>query len=257
LYTQQPYRYRLDWGRRGVQQAVEQGNILVIVDTLRFSTAAITATHHGSLIYPCSLDEDAAALARRIGGEVAVSRVGTPDKGRFSLSPATYFNIEPGTKVVLASPNGATCSRYGSQVPYLFIGALVNARAAAMAVSSLAAQENLAVTVIACGERWKTPSEGGVLRIAIEDYLGAGAILSYVQGEKSPEAHVCAGAFVQVRDELEHIIWDCGSGRELREKGLEDDVKHAARLNLYQTVPYMRGDHLEPYMPLSSFRPSG
>jgi len=112
LFTQQPYRYRLDWGRRGVQQAVEQGNMLVIVDTLRFSTATITATHHGGLIYPCSLDEDAAALARRIGGEVAVSRGDAPDKGRFSLSPATYFNIEPGTKVVLASPNGATCSRY-------------------------------------------------------------------------------------------------------------------------------------------------
>jgi len=252
LYTQQPYRYRFDWGRRGVQQAVEQGNILVIVDTLRFSTATITATHHGGLIYPCSLDEDAAELARRIGGEVAVSRRDTPDKGRFSLSPATYFNIEPGTKVVLASPNGASCSKYGSQIPYLFIGALVNAQAVAMAVSSLAEQENLAATVIACGERWKTPSEDGVLRIAIEDYLGAGAVLSYVQGEKSPEARVCEGAFVQVRDELEGILWDCGSGRELREKGFAADVQHAARLNLYQTVPYMRSDHLEPYTPLSN-----
>lgn len=252
MFTQQPYRYQLDWGRRGVQQAVEQRNMLVIVDTLRFSTATITATHHGGLIYPCSLDEDAVELARRIGGEVAVSRQHAPDKRRFSLSPATYFDIEPGTKVVLASPNGATCSRYGEQVPYLFIGALVNARAVAAVISSLAEQENLAVTVIACGERWQTPSEDGTLRVAIEDYLGAGAILSYLQGAKSPEACVCEGAFVQVRAELESILWDCGSGRELREKGFATDVQHAARLNLYQTVPYMRDGHLEPYTLLNS-----
>lgn len=248
MFTQQPYRYQLDWGRRGVQQAVEQGNMLVIVDTFRFSTAAITAAHHGGLIYPCSLEEDAAELARHIGGEVAISHQDVPDKGRFSLSPATYFDIEPSTKVVLASPNGATCSRYGRQVPYLFIGAVVNARAVATVISSLAEQEDLAVTVIACGERWKTPSEDGSLRFAIEDYLGAGAILSYLQGEKSPEARICEGAFVQVRDELESILWDCGSGRELRAKGFSTDIRHAARLNIYQVVPYMRDGRLEPYM---------
>lgn len=252
MYTQRPYRYRLDWGRRGVLQAVEQGSMLVIVDTLRFSTATITATHYGGLIYPCSLDEDAASLARSIGGEMAVSRQDVPNRGRFSLSPATYFNLEAGTKVVLASPNGATCSRYGGQVPYLFIGALVNARAVAEVISSLVEQGELAVTIIACGERWKIPSEDGVLRFAIEDYLGAGAILSYLQGEKSPEARACEGAFVQIRNDLEGILWDCGSGRELREKGFEADVKHAAQLNIYQVVPYMRDGHLEPYTSSSS-----
>lgn len=230
MFTQHPYRCRLDWGRRGVRQAAERGDMLVIVDTLSFSTAVVTAVHYGGLIYPCSLTEDAAALAQRIGGEAAVPRRDVPERGRFSLSPGTYLHTEPGTRVVLASPNGATCSRYGDPVPFLFVGALVNAQAIA--------------SVIACGERWKTPSEDGELRFAIEDYLGAGAILSYLLQEKSPEARVCEGAFVQVREELDSILWECESGRELREMGFGVDVQHAARLNMYETVPQMREGHL-------------
>ena len=155
--------------------------------------------------------------------------------------------IEPGTRVVLASPNGGTCSYYGRKVPYLFVGALVNARATAAAITSLLAHSNLCVTVIACGERWKTPSEDGELRIAIEDYLGAGAILSYLSCEKSPEARVCEGAFVAAQKELAALLWDCGSGRELREKGYSEDVHAAARLNAYDTAAVMRGDHLEAW----------
>ena len=247
MYTQHPYHCRLDWGRRGVRQAAERGDILVIVDTLSFSTAVVTAVHYGGVIYPCAPEEDVAILAQHIRGEAAASRQDVPEKGRFSLSPATYLHIEPGTRVVLASPNGATCSRYAGQVPSLFVGALVNAKALAAVVASLLEQQSLSVTVIACGERWETPSEDGALRVAIEDYLGAGAILSYLQHEKSPEARVCEGAFMYVRDDLDAMLWECGSGRELRAIGFGADVQHAARLNTYETVPHMRDNHFEPF----------
>ncbi len=244
MYTQHPYRCQLDWGRHGVRQGAERRDILVIIDTLSFSTAVVTAVHYGGLIYPCSPEEDAAALAQQIGGEAAVSRRDVPERRRFSLSPATYLHLEAGTRVVLASPNGATCSRYAGQVPCLLVGALVNAQAV---VSLLLEQEDLSVTVIACGERWSPPSEDGALRVAVEDYLGAGAILSYLEHEKSPEARVCEGAFMQVRDDLDSILWECASGRELREMGFGVDVQHAARLNAYETVPHMRDDHFEPF----------
>lgn len=248
LYTQHPYRCRLDWGRRGTRLAAERGDILVIVDTLSFSTTTVTALHYGGIIYPCSYhEEDPALFAQHIGAEVAVRRQDVPAKGRFSLSPATFEQIEAGTRVVLASPNGATCSRYARQVPYLFVGTLVNAQATAFAISSLLEQQDVNVTIIACGERWQIPSEDGELRVAIEDYLGAGAILSYLSQEKSPEACVCEGAFIQTQDRLETLLWDCGSGRELRAKGFESDVISAAQFNIYDVVPLMRSDHLEPW----------
>jgi 2-phosphosulfolactate phosphatase len=148
---------------------------------------------------------------------------------------------------VLPSPNGAACSRYGRAVPYLFIGALVNAAAVGAAVARVAASTNLGVTVIACGERWSPATKGGSLRVAVEDYLGAGAILSYLSAHKSPDACVCEAAFSGVQDRLQHLVWESSSGRELREKGSGADVELAARFNICQTVPVMRGEQLERF----------
>jgi 2-phosphosulfolactate phosphatase len=62
FYMQKPYRCRFDWGRRGTRQAAERGDILVIVDTLSFSTTTVTALHRGGIIYPCSSHEEDPAL---------------------------------------------------------------------------------------------------------------------------------------------------------------------------------------------------
>ena len=247
LFAQSPYRCRLDWGRHGARAAAERQDILVIVDTLSFSTAVVTAVQHGGLVYPCAEDEQPGALAQRIGGEVAVRRKDVPAKGRFSLSPLTYLHLAPGTRIVLASPNGATCSRYARTVPCLFVGALVNAEAVATVVSHLLDTTDRCVTIIACGERWQPPSADGALRVALEDYLGAGAILASLHHEPSPEARVCASAFTHSRRDIAALLWDCGSGRELRRMGFPEDVRHAAQLNSSDAVPVMRGEHVERY----------
>lgn len=248
MYSQHPYRCRFDWGRHGVRQAVERNDILVIVDTISFSTTVVTAIHRRGIIYPCSMDEDVNALAQRIGGEAAVHRRKVPEHGRFSLSPTTFLSIESGTRVVLASPNGAPCSRYAEQVPHLFVGALVNAQAVASVVSSLLKQTDLSVTIIACGERWNPATEDGSLRFAIEDYLGAGAILSYIHYEKSPEARVYEGTFLQVQHDIKPLLWNCDSGLELREKGFGEDVLQASQLNIYETVPHMKDGYLVAFV---------
>jgi 2-phosphosulfolactate phosphatase len=242
-------RVRLAWGRRGAQDAAERGDILVVVDTLRFSTAAATAVHHGALIYPCATDPALFnALAQRVGGEVALHHPASPAPTRFSLSPRSFLGVEPGASVVLPSPNGSTCSQYGSRAPALFVGALVNAQAVAGAVAhALDEASHVNVTVLACGERWRTPDDEGVLRFALEDYLGAGAILSALPFSRTMEAQVCVAAFAAMRDRLDEALWECESGQELRAKGLGEDVRFAAQLNLYDTAPILRGERLETF----------
>jgi 2-phosphosulfolactate phosphatase len=83
--------------------------------------------------------------------------------------------------------------------------------------------------------------------MALEDYLGAGAILSYLPYEKSPEVRVCEGALVQASNQLEALLWECGSGRELRTMGFAGDVAHTSQLNRYQIVPVMQKDHFSPW----------
>ena len=251
VFEQHGYRCRLEWGRRGARAAAARGDVLVVVDVLSFSSAVATAVARGGVVYPCAWEDDPAAFGARVGAEVAVPRGDVPAKGRFSLSPPTFDAIEPGTLVVLASPNGATCSRYGREVPQLFVGALVNARAVADAVAEVLRRGNLSVTVLACGERWKTPSEDGDLRFAIEDLLGAGAILSYLPPhlERSPEALVCEAAFRGSEGALDRLLAECGSGRELHAAGYPQDVAHSARLNAYDAVPSMHGERIEQYRP--------
>ncbi len=253
LFSQDGFRCRLEWGRYGAQAAADRGDILVVVDTLRFSSTAVTAVQHEVTLFPCLWNEDIVAFARRVGAVPGGHRTG--EDNRFTLSPLCYINIEPGTRVALASPNGATCARYAPTVPYLFVGALLNAQAVAKHIAALMQPSNLNVTVLACGERWRTGSEDGDLRFAIEDYLGAGAILHYLgqnlsDRNLSPEARVCAGAFRSIalpdgNNVLVTTLLECGSGRELRARGLESDVRHAAQLNLYDVVPMMHGEYLQ------------
>jgi len=87
--------------------------------------------------------------------------------------------------------------------------------------------------------------DDGELRVAIEDYLGSGAILSYLPFSKSPEARVCEAAFVGARGQLKELLQESVSGRELRQKGCAADVDRAACLDLYEAVPTMRHERLE------------
>ena len=239
------YRCQLARGQRGAREAAQRGDVLVIVDTLSFSTAAITAIHNGGVVFPRAKGEDAATYAQRVNAECAVGRDDVPAKGRFSLSPLTYFDLEPHTRIVLASPNGATCIRYAPRVPILLVGALLNAQSVAHALSHILQMTDHAITILSCGERYVDPDADGPLRWALEDDLGAGAILSYLSCEKSPEARACEGAFIHLRDDLSTALTHCPSGRELCDRGFAADVAYAAQLNWCNAVPTMRGEQLE------------
>jgi hypothetical protein len=103
----------------------------------------------------------------------------------------------------------------------------------ANAVGQLLATTDRNVTVLACGERWLQPSKDGELRFAIEDYLGAGAILAGLPElvSRSPEAALCVGAFRSVGNGLRDILLEGRSGRELRGAGYPQDVEHCAQIN--------------------------
>ena len=240
-FGQKNNRCHLEWGSRGAQAAAERGDILVVVDVLSFSTAVATAVENGAWVYPCGKNEDAGALAEQYDVVTAVRREEVPGKGRYSLSPETFLFAAPGERIVLQSPNGAACSRYGSQVPLLLVGALVNASAVAHAAAQAAAERGAAITVLACGERWHSPHEDGDLRFAVEDYLGAGAILFHLPESvtRSPEAQICQAAFVASRNHLPELLQNCGSGIELRDRGYGGDVEHSARLSVYQAAPIL------------------
>ena len=68
-------------------------------------------------------------------------------------------------------------------------------------------------------------------------FVGAGAIISELPGMRSPEAALAELAYRQARDRLLPLLLDCGSGRELIERGCEADVHLAAALNVSANAP--------------------
>jgi 2-phosphosulfolactate phosphatase len=231
-FGQQLYPVRLEWGRDGARRAAERGDIVVVVDVLRFSTTVATAVRHGVALIPCRTEEEAEREADTRGAEVG-------GKGRrFSLSPLDYLEGPAGKVVALQSPNGAASSRAAIGSPAVIAAGLVNATAVGAYISNLV-RGGKSVTVTACGERWEKPGDDGPIRFSTEDYLGAGAVLRAIQGSKSPEASVCEAAFSSALGALDTLLLACGSGVELADKGRVEDVIHAARLDLYDAVPML------------------
>ena len=95
------------------------------------------------------------------------------------------------------------------------------------------------MTIVACGERWDEPAEEGLLRFAIEDYLGAGSIIAALDLERSAEATLAARAFLAAEKQIGELLSECDSGRELRQKGYGGDVEHAAQVDRYRVVPVL------------------
>lgn len=234
---------QLDWGIDGVRFALKNKDIVVIVDTLRFSTAVVTAVANGFTIYPVGDHEYGRALAAQINAEIA----GRPGKARFSISPLSYVNRSDATnrKVVLFSPNGAKCSTLAGRDDTVYIGCLLNAQSIGRHISRVARERGNNVTVIAAGEqraidtgeRIVYDTRAGYPVFAVEDYLGCGAIIHHSSLNKNAEALVCETTYRASQKEIIGYLLESFSGRYLVQNDLQEDVKHAAQLNLYDVIP--------------------
>lgn len=231
---QESYDVRFDWGPWAAS-AVTTG-VCVVVDVLRFTTAVEAAVGRGVLVYPYRWrDAGAATFAVSVGARLADARNGAGP----SLSPASMLELETGSALVLPSPNGSTCALLAAKAgAKVAAGCLRNASA----VGAWAAAAGASITVIACGEKWPD----GSLRPALEDLLGAGAILAAISSAASPdalvspEARAAIAAFRDAAGRLPDVLSHCASGRELEEKGRRGDVVHASALNVSTTVPVLR-----------------
>jgi 2-phosphosulfolactate phosphatase len=163
-----------------------------------------------------------------------------------TLSPLTFSTADKGARFVLCSINGAACTWIASKVPALLIGSFLNATAVADIANGLRKEKHANITVIPCGEKWSDVKDNeNSLRPGLEDYLGAGMILSKLTGSKSPEAQVCIGAYEYSSTNIKELINDCGSGRELRERGYELDVEYCSQIDKSKAVPVLSDNYFK------------
>jgi 2-phosphosulfolactate phosphatase len=247
VLRQEAYRVRFERGEHGALRLLDRRppdvHVAIVVDVLSFSTAVDVAVARGAQVFPSRFKSPAesAQIATMYDALLAVPRDERSDASPYTLSPSTLDALPNGARLVLPSPNGARCVRaaYDRRVPVVIVGCLRNASAVAAFARARAGKYG-AIAVIAAGERWRD----GTLRPAVEDDLGAGAILAALDLDpsSSPEALYAASAFRAMRDALAGAVRASVSGRELAQAGYADDVTRALEVDVSTTVPLLRED---------------
>jgi 2-phosphosulfolactate phosphatase len=226
-YDQSEYDVPCEWGLNGVVELAAMCDAVVIVDVLSFSTCVDVGVGRGASVYPYRWrDAQAEEFARSVGAVVAALRRGEG----YGLSPASLMGIETKAKLVLPSPNGSTLSLSTGDKP-TFAGCIRNAEA----VAEAAGRAGRRILVVPAGERWPD----GSLRFAVEDLIGAGAIIAGLKGRLSPEARIAVSAYEAARGQLLAVLEQCGSGREMIERAFGDDVRLASMLNSSEVAPVL------------------
>lgn len=228
---------RFEWGPTGAQRTGDDDGCVVVVDVLSFTTAVTLACERGTKILPYPLGQPGAdSFADAHHAELA-SRRGEETPARpWSLSPAALVRARAPERLVLPSPNGATVA---VAAPGLVVAACLNNAAAAAGWLLRAGFGTSArpVTVIAAGERWGD----GSLRPAVEDVLGAGAVLWALHEagcDLSAEALVTAQAYRA--SDAETTVRSSSSALELTDAGYPEDVDMALSSLGEHCVPVLR-----------------
>jgi 2-phosphosulfolactate phosphatase len=229
-FSQKAWTCRCEWGPAAVS-ALAPADVTIVIDVFSFTTCVDVAVSRGAAILPYPWnDASAADFAQAHRAELA----GRRRQARYSLAPDSYLEAPADLRCVLPSPNGAQVTLAAAKIaPVLLAGCLRNARAVAEAAARLGSSFNL----IPAGERWRE----GSLRPALEDWLGAGAILRWLPGHRSPEADSAIALFERHRENLVATLEQCGSGRELEERGHLKDKFIAAQLDVSSCVARFDG----------------
>ena len=157
------------------------------------------------------------------------------------LSFTTAVDIATALGVHATSAETVDAAALAKRPTLVVAGSLRNRRAVAAWVFAQQGDkgDRFTVAVVGSGES----REDGSTRFAIEDLLGAGAVIDALADlgidDCSPEAAAASAAFTGLRNATGHLIGASASGRELTETGHRDDIELAIDIDASTAVPVL------------------
>ena len=231
-FDQSSYQVRFDWGIEGLER-LHPADVIVVVDVLRFSTAATSAVEAGRVIpLLAGLSRNGAPIAHAAAAQTprgATVLLGSLRNRTAVADAIVRAQLARGGRVSVAVIAAGERAPRSAPVPML-LGPLTPDTRERVARAGAAAERAAAVTP----------------RFSVEDLLGAGAVIDALIARGfdpcPPEAAVAAEGFAALQRGVGHLIGASGSGRELTAAGLGADVAHAAELDASTAVPVLRGE---------------
>jgi 2-phosphosulfolactate phosphatase len=214
---------------------------VVVFDVLRATTsiaAALAARAREIQVFDSLDSAKSAAATCRDSVLLCGEHQCLPPPG-FDLgnSPGTFTaDICNGRRLFLSTTNGTRALVAARNAASLYTAALVNAGAVA---KSLAEQRH-DVTLLCAGTNGQ---------LAMEDLVGAGAVIHAMRKHISPEVHedvtrLAERLFDSHRDHLFDLLRSSQGGQNILAAGLDPDIEFAARLDVLNVVPICDGKTL-------------
>lgn len=198
-------------------------DVAVMVDVLRASTTVTVALDSFNQIIAVKNKGKAIELAGKYHAVLAGEREGAKIEGfDTGNSPVEIENFS-GKCLVLTTSNGTRILE-GMNAKAL-IGSFINAKAVAKAASEIADNH---IEIVMAGVRGQ---------FAIEDFLGAGEIISNLTDYKLDE--MALSAYMASRDEgmANKAVMNSNSALRLKKLGYNKDISFSIKKDIYDVVP--------------------
>ncbi|MGF7119552.1 2-phosphosulfolactate phosphatase [Methanobacterium oryzae] len=208
------------------EESVSQ-DVAIMVDVLRASTTITVALDNFNEIIAVKDKNKAIRLAKTHNATLAGEREGAKILGfETGNSPVEIKNFN-GNTLVLTTSNGTRILE-GMRAKSL-VGSFVNARAVAKTASKIADDH---IEIVMAGVRG---------RFAIEDFLGAGEIISNLKNFELDE--MAQAAYLASRDDemVSEAVKNSLSARGLKKLGFVNDIDFCIKKDIYNVVPFYEG----------------
>jgi 2-phosphosulfolactate phosphatase len=198
-------------------------DVAIMVDVLRASTTITVALNNFDKIIAVKDKNTAIKLAKKYNAVLAGERDGAPITGfDTGNSPVAIKNFK-GDTLVLTTTNGTRILE-GMNAKSL-IGSFVNAKAVALKAAELADNH---IEIVMAGVRGK---------FAIEDFLGAGEIISYLTNYELDEMALAAYMASRNDEMVKKAVMNSNSALGLQKLGFLDDITLSIKKNIYDIMP--------------------
>lgn len=236
-------------GRLGAQQAAQRQDIALIVDALRASATTASLLHYGAreIIVVEDMDQAFEERLKRPEAWLAGERGGLKVEG-FDLgnSPLQAPLAGLPETIVFSSSNMSRCCVGAAGCPAAFLGTLPTLTAAATVAVQAARRLGRDITLIPAG------SVLDECKVVLEDYVAAGALMEKIGDLSGDGAGACGDAARAAQDiwtaakarGVERTFLETDNGVSLIGMGFEQDVRFAARSDVFTVVPQVTGTYV-------------
>lgn len=211
-----------------------RGDIVVVIDVLRASSAICTAFHNGAAVIVPVAEISAAREYKDAGYLVAAERDGfVLDFADFGNSPFNFTKEKvEGKTIVYSTTNGTGIIEMASSSSMTVIGSFLNLSS----LTSWLKEQDKAVLLFCAG--WKN-------RFNIEDSLCAGAIAEKLLESDLYETicdstHAAIDLWSIAKNDLTGYIEKAAQRSRLRDKGLDDCIEFCLTPDFTDKIPAIK-----------------